>query len=118
MTPVHSRPGQCLSGCVTTADGASEMLLRRVGKEGWMLGRWGRMCRMPWGMVTATDVSLGLVKEAARLSWLGPEYEIQHCHSCWEEVSIQLTTARPADRASVTSAVMTTGCPLWRLRPS
>ncbi|XP_016063638.1 PREDICTED: zinc finger FYVE domain-containing protein 1 isoform X3 [Miniopterus natalensis] len=42
-------------------------------------------------VVTAIDIPLGLVKDAARPAYWVPDHEILHCHSCRKEFSIKLS---------------------------
>ncbi|XP_060274234.1 zinc finger FYVE domain-containing protein 1 isoform X4 [Ovis aries] len=42
-------------------------------------------------VVTAIDIPLGLVKDAARPAYWVPDHEILHCHSCRKEFSVKLS---------------------------
>ncbi|XP_068948198.1 zinc finger FYVE domain-containing protein 1 isoform X2 [Petaurus breviceps papuanus] len=42
-------------------------------------------------VVTAIDIPLGLVKDAARPAYWVPDHEILHCHNCRKEFSIKLS---------------------------
>ncbi|XP_067413955.1 zinc finger FYVE domain-containing protein 1 isoform X1 [Emydura macquarii macquarii] len=42
-------------------------------------------------VVTAIDIPLGLVKDAARPAYWVPDHEILHCHSCQKEFNIKLS---------------------------
>ncbi|KAI6068272.1 Zinc finger FYVE domain-containing protein 1 [Aix galericulata] len=42
-------------------------------------------------VVTAMDIPLGLVKDAARPAYWVPDHEILHCHNCRKEFSIKLS---------------------------
>ncbi|XP_038621710.1 zinc finger FYVE domain-containing protein 1 isoform X1 [Tachyglossus aculeatus] len=42
-------------------------------------------------VVTAMDIPLGLVKDAARPAYWVPDHEIQHCHHCRKEFSLKLS---------------------------
>ncbi|XP_044292900.1 zinc finger FYVE domain-containing protein 1 isoform X1 [Varanus komodoensis] len=42
-------------------------------------------------VVTAIDIPLGLVKDAARPAYWVPDHEILHCHNCQKEFSIKLS---------------------------
>ncbi|XP_007055801.2 zinc finger FYVE domain-containing protein 1 [Chelonia mydas] len=42
-------------------------------------------------VVTAIDIPLGLVKDAARPAYWVPDHEILHCHNCQKEFNIKLS---------------------------
>ncbi|KAL2789745.1 zinc finger FYVE domain-containing protein 1 isoform 3 [Daubentonia madagascariensis] len=42
-------------------------------------------------VVTAIDIPLGLVKDAARPAYWVPDHEILHCHNCRKEFSVKLS---------------------------
>ncbi|KAJ8790794.1 hypothetical protein J1605_021222 [Eschrichtius robustus] len=42
-------------------------------------------------LVTANDIPLGLVKDAARPAYWVPDHEILHCHNCQKEFSLKLS---------------------------
>lgn len=58
-----------------------------------MITEWARPVQNTLGaVVTAIDVPLGLVKDAARPVYWVLDHEILHCHSCWKEFSVKLSS--------------------------
>ncbi|KAG5198450.1 hypothetical protein JEQ12_007046 [Ovis aries] len=70
---------------VTEAQGADKsgtLIARKVGEA---------VQNTLGAVVTAIDVPLGLVKDAARPVYWVLDHEILHCHSCWKEFSVKLS---------------------------
>ncbi|XP_036852806.2 zinc finger FYVE domain-containing protein 1 isoform X2 [Manis javanica] len=67
---------------VQADDEAGTLIARKVGEA---------VQNTLGAVVTAIDIPLGLVKDAARPAYWVPDHEILHCHNCRKEFSIKLS---------------------------